>query len=135
MDASLATLTPSEAADEYARISPPDPSRIPPKYRVTVDCAVHQISLPQHVENGLAGGAGWFAIIAHPLPHATIAVDAYRGVRHMPGLGVQLANGIDEQQRLVQRIHMAHIGDELGLLLHQCVMRRPVGRVKNGFHR
>ena len=36
MDASLATLTPSEAADEYARISPPDPSRIPPKYRVTV---------------------------------------------------------------------------------------------------
>ena len=72
-------------------------------------------------------------IIAHPLPHATIAVDAYRGVRHMPGLGVQLANGIDEQQRLVQRIHMAHIGDELGLLLHQCVMRRPVGRVKNGF--
>ena len=79
--------------------------------------------------------AGRHHRIAHPLPHATIAVDAYRGVRHMPGLGVQLANGIDEQQRLVQRIHMAHIGDELGLLLHQCVMRRPVGRVKNGFHR
>ena len=35
MRARLAALTASDAPVEYARISPPEPSRIPPKYRVT----------------------------------------------------------------------------------------------------
>ena len=47
---------------------------------------------------------------------------------------VTLAHGLDERERILKRIDMAGVAYELGLLLHECIVRRLVGRIQQGTH-
>ena len=114
MRAARAAFIANDAADEYARTSPPEPSRIPPEISGDGNHAIGGARLLEYVENRLAGGTGRLAVIAHAFGQSPIRASAHGGIRHVSGFRMLLTDRSHERERLVERIDMG-VADKFGL--------------------
>ncbi len=98
------------------------------------DHAISHFVCPQHVENGLAGGSGRLAIIAHAFRKTSIGSTTHRGIGDMPGFRMLVTDRLNESERLIQRADMTGVSDEFRFLFDEGVVRRPIGGIEYGLH-